>query len=314
MNQIVKNNKYRPYLAALCAIGWSLAYPLIKSGYQVFNIGNDLGSKLLFGGIRFTFAGLFVLLFGAVTKTDLKIKGAKNRGYILLFGLVNTSLHYMFAYIGLSNLPSSRSTILDSMGGFFLIILSGIIYKEDKITSKKLLGCIFGLFGIVLINIAPVNELFAGISFKGDGFILINACFAALGGILTRVISEKMNMTAATGFGMFFGGLIMIACGAFFGIKTKWNITAKGIFILFILIMISAVCFEIYNLLLANHPISKVAIFNALIPVLGVMFSSLLLGEPFKWQYLAAGLSVAIGIAIINKSNSQKRNSGLLEK
>ncbi|MBR3738602.1 MAG: EamA family transporter [Eubacterium sp.] len=57
-----------------------------------------------------------------------------------------------------------------------------------------------------------------------------------------------------------------------------------------------------YNLLIANHPISKVAIFNALIPVLGVMFSSVLLGEPFKWQYLAAGLSVAFGIAIINRA------------
>ena len=307
-NQIIKNNKYRPYLAALCAIGWSLAYPLIKSGYQVFGIGGDLGSKLLFGGIRFACAGLLVLLFGAAAKTDLKIRDTKNFAWILLFGLVNTSLHYMFAYMGLSNLASSRGAILDSMGGFFLIILSGLIYKEDKITSKKLLGCLFGLFGIVLINVAPAKELFAGISFKGDGFILINACFAALGGILTRVISKKMNMTAATGYGMFFGGLIMIACGAFFGIKTKWNITMRGIIILFILIMISAVCFEIYNLLLAHHQISKVAIFNALIPVLGVMFASILLGEPFRWQYLAAGLSVAIGIAIINKSGSDKSN------
>ena len=302
MNNIIKNNKYRPYLAALCAIGWSLAYPLIKSGYQVFNIGSDLGSKILFGGIRFAFAGLFVLLFGAAAKKDLKIKNPKKLGWILLFGLVNTCLHYTFAYIGLSNLPSSRSTILDSMGGFFLIILSGIIYKEDKISPKKLLGCLFGFFGIVLINIAPASELFAGISFKGDGFILINACFAALGGILTRVVSEKTNMTAATGFGMFFGGLIMVACAFAFGIKTKWSITAKGICILIILILISAVCFEIYNLLIANHPISKVAIFNALIPILGVMFSSVLLGEPFKWQYLAAGLSVALGIAIINRA------------
>jgi len=169
-SKIVKENKYRPYLAAFCAIGWSLAYPLIKYGYGEFNIADDLGSKLLFGGIRFAAAGLLVLAFGIITKTNLKIKDAKNWGLIWLFALVNTSLHYMFAYIGLSNLPSSRSTILDSMGGFFLIILSGIIYKEDRINAKKLLGCLFGFFGIVLINIAPASELFAQISFKGDGY------------------------------------------------------------------------------------------------------------------------------------------------
>ena len=54
-------------------------------------------------------------------------------------------------------------------------------------------------------------------------------------------------------------------------------------------------------MLLANHPISKVAIYNSLIPVFGVMFSSLLLREPFSWQYiLAAGLTAA-GVYVVNR-------------
>lgn len=299
---LIKNNKYRPIFAAFCAFGWSLAYPLIKFGYKEFEITNDLGSSVLFGGIRFALAGIIVLLFAKSLKIDLKVKNSDTLKWLLLFGLVNTALHYMFAYMGLANLQSSRSSILDSMGGFFLIILSGLIYKEDRINGKKLSGCIFGLFGIVLINIAPLNELFANISFKGDGFILINACFAALGGIITRKVSEKTDITKATGYSMLFGGIIMIVSGFAIGIKSNWKITLRGIIILIILVLISAICFEIYNMLLAYHPISKVAIFNALIPVLGVMFSSLLLREPFRWQYLAAGLSVAIGIVIINKS------------
>ncbi len=304
-SKIIKENKYRPLFAAFCAFGWSLAYPLIKLGYREFEITNDLGSSVLFAGIRFLFAGILVLIFGKALGVNLSIKGKNKWSRILSFGLVNTALHYMFAYMGLSNLPSSRGTILDSMGGFLLIILSGLMFKEDKLSYKKIIGCVFGLFGIVLINIAPLDELFSGISFKGDGFILINACFAALGGIMTRKISEKVNITAATGYGMLFGGLIMIALGFALGIKSKWHFTFKGILILAALILISALCFEIYNMLLAYHPISKVAIFNALIPVLGVMFSSLILGEPFRWQYLAAGISVALGITIINKTKTE---------
>ena len=304
--QTINNNKYRPFFAAFCAFGWSLAYPLIKLGYKEFEISNDLGSSVLFAGIRFSLAGILVLIFGKALGVNLKIRGKSNWLWVLSFGLVNTTLHYMFAYMGLSNLPSSRSTILDSMGGFFLIILSGLLFKEDRINSKKILGCLFGLFGIVLINIAPIDVFFSGISFKGDGFILINACFAALGGIMTRKISEKTDITAATGFGMLFGGLFMIAAAFVIGIQSKWTVTVKGIIILIALVLISAICFEIYNLLIAYHPISKVAIFNALIPVLGVMFSSLILSEPFIWQYLAAGISVATGITIINKTASEK--------
>ena len=65
--------------------------------------------------------------------------------------------------------------------------------------------------------------------------------------------------------------------------------------------MISAGCFSIYNELLAYHPISKIAIYNALIPVLGVIFAALLLKEELKWQYLMAVVMVACGIYLVNK-------------
>ena len=74
----------------------------------------------------------------------------------------------------------------------------------------------------------------------------------------------------------------------------------KGILVLFALIMISALCFAVYNELLAYHPISKIAIYNALIPVLGVIFAALLLNEELKWQYLIAVLLVALGIYLVN--------------
>ena len=67
------------------------------------------------------------------------------------------------------------------------------------------------------------------------------------------------------------------------------------------LVLISAVCFAIYNELLAVYPISEIAIYNALIPVLGVMFAALFLNEPLKWQYFVAVLLVAAGICIVNK-------------
>ena len=59
MENIFKNKRYKSILAFFCALGWSLAYPLIKLGYQQFEIdGSDVGGKIIFAGIRFFFAGL----------------------------------------------------------------------------------------------------------------------------------------------------------------------------------------------------------------------------------------------------------------
>ena len=297
MNNIFQDKRYKAILAIICAVGWSMAYPLIKVGYGIFEISaDDLGGKLLFAGVRFLFAGLLVSAFCVCRKTKLDLKVRKDISWLLLLALVNTALHYMFAYIGLSNNTSGRSTILDSMSGFFLIFLSTVFFADDKLNKRKVIGCVMGFAGIVLINVEPGGNFFENITFGGDGMILLNALCGAFGGVITRVVSKKMNIMSATGYSMAIGGALLVLAGLCIGTSGAWNLQIGGIVVLTALVLISAVCFAIYNELLAVYPISEIAIYNALIPVLGVMFAALFLNEPLKWQYFVAVLLVAAGI------------------
>jgi drug/metabolite transporter (DMT)-like permease len=100
---------------------------------------------------------------------------------------------------------------------------------------------------------------------------------------------------------MAIGGMILCIITFFVRPYVGWNITAKSILIIISLVLISAVCFGIYNQLIACNPISKIAIFNAFIPILGVIFSAIILGEPMKLKYFVAGMLVALGVYVINK-------------
>ena len=301
-DQILRNPRFKVFLAVFVMVGWAMAYPLIKLGYQEFQIdGADLGGKILFAGIRFFLAGTAVTLYCRHLKIDAGISDRGTLAWLFLLGLVNTALHYMFSYIGLGFNSSARSTILDSMGGFLLILLSTAIFADDRMTWKKALGCVLGLAAIISINIHPGEDFFADITMQGDGMILLNACCTALGGLITRVISRKMNITRATGYSMQIGGGLLIAAGLLAGPHRAWAITGKGLFILLCLVAISAVCFGIYNALLSVYPISQIAIYNALIPVLGVIFAALLLHEELRPQYIIAVIMVAIGIHVANQ-------------
>ena len=302
MEQLFRDSRYKSILAIFCAFGWSLAYPLIKIGYQEFQIASaDLGGKILFAGTRFLFAGMLVSVFCRLKKKKLELENKNDLWWLISLAIVNITLHYMFAYIGLGYNPSARSTILDSMGGFFLIILSTIIFSDDKISFPKIIGCVAGIMGVIAVNIQPGTGFFENITFRGDGMILLNAGCGALGGVITRVASKKMNMMQATGKSMMIGGTMLLAIGLMRGTSSSWCVNVKGMVVLIALIMISAVCFAVYNELLAYHPISEIAIFNALIPVLGVIFSALLLKEELKWQYFIAVIMVACGIYLVNK-------------
>lgn len=213
-------DKKSVFLALFCAFGWSLAYPLIKVGYEQFQIESaDVGGKILFAGIRFFFAGIFVLVMCACKRIKIGMSYRKDMVWLFLLAIVNTTFHYMFAYMGLGYNSSARSTILDSMGGFFLILLSVSVFADDKMTFSKFIGCVLGITGIVSINITPGVDFFEHITFRGDGMILL----------------------------------------------------------------------------------------NALIPVLGVIFAAILLGEKLKWQYFLAVVMVAGGICFVNREKERKR-------
>ena len=306
MNVSVKSKKWLPVLALICSVLWALAYPLIKLGYRELNIAtDDLGSKVLFAGVRFLFAGALVLLItGAVNHTEKKISKSA-WGWLLLFAIVNTSLHYLFSYIGLGYIPSARGTIIDSMGSFLLIILSCIVFSDDRMGWNKVLGCVLGFSGIVIMNVEPGKFMLENISFLGDGMILLNAVFAAFGGVVGRIVSRKMDMTLATGISMAIGGAILCVVGLCIGVAQPWHLSVVGVTIIVALTLISAISFSIYNSLIANHPISTVAIYNAFIPVFGVGFSSLILGEQFMLKYLIAGVLVALGIVAVNRKSKK---------
>lgn len=291
-------------LAISCSVAWAFAFPLIKIGISDFQIPpDDTAAKTLFAGIRFFAAGIVVLLIAKRMKMRLKISGAKNILIVLLFGLVNTALHYFFYYIGLSNQTGSRSAIIDSMSSFILIIAACACFKEEKLTLRKLTGCLLGFSGILLVNIG--GDISSGFTFMGDGMLILSAVFSAMGGLLTRIAGTKANPLVVTGISLAFGGGLMIAAAfAMGGRLSVW--TLHGVFVLVCLTAISVYGFSIYNRLLCSNPVGEIAIFNSLIPILGVILSCLILGEPFKREYIIAGIVVSVGIFVINSNHKKK--------
>lgn len=286
-------------LALTAAIAWGWAYPLIKLGFGEFGIEQTMtGSKILFAGIRFTFSGLIVLAIAASTKRRFATTSRGAWGYILLFALLNTTLHYACFYIGLSYSEGARAAILNSMGTFMLVLLACLCFKSDRLTSRKIIGCAVGIAGILMLNMGGGSS--GQFTLMGDGMIVLNALCSALAGLLTRGLSRRIDVFVGTGYGLALGGALLIIPGLLMG-GTLPHITTTGLIILLLLIGISSLGFTLYNKLISCNPVGKVAIFNSLIPVVGAITSCLCLGEPFYWKYLVAALLAMTGIFIINK-------------
>lgn len=286
--------------ALTAAVAWGWAYPLIKLGFDEFHITPDLtGSKILFAGIRFCISGLIILGVARAGNKSFAIRRSTDWWYILLFTLLNTTIHYTCFYIGLSYAPGARSAILNSLSVFSVVILACLFFKSDRMTIRKLMGCMIGFAGILALNIGGERSG-SGFTLMGDGMIVLNALSGAAASLLARGLGRRVNVFVGTGYSLALGGLMLMAAGLLLGGSIPY-VSALGITYLLLLIAISTVGFTLYNKLLTCNPVGKVAIYNSLIPVVGAVTSCLCLGETFYWKYVLAGSLATAGICIINR-------------
>lgn len=298
-NSIFQRPLWVVIFALTAAIAWGWAYPLIKLGFEEFGITSQMtGSKMLFAGIRFMISGLIILAIARSNKKNFQVRSLSGWWYVLLFALLNTTIHYACFYIGLSNSHGSRAAILNSLGVFVLVLLACLFFKTDKLNSRKIIGCIMGFSGILALNLG--NESSAQFTWLGDGMIILNALCSAFAGLMTRGVSKRVDIFVGTGYSLAIGGALLILPGILMN-GTLPQITGTGILYLSLLICISTLGFALYNKLLSCNPVGKVAIFNSLIPAVGAITSCLCLHEPFYINYLIAIVLLSSGIYIINK-------------
>lgn len=291
-------------LAILCCILWGSATPSIKIGYELFNIAsNDTAAQILFAGMRFVLAGILTILFGSLLSKKALIPKKKSIPSIVKLAMVQTILQYVFFYIGHAHTSGVKAAIINGSNVFLAILFAVLIFKYEKMTWVKLIGCISGFLGIVIINLTG-NGIDMNMSFLGEGAILISAAAYALSSGMIKKYSQEENPVVLSGYQFFLGGLVMTAAGLIAGGRVT-GFTLNSTLLLIYLAMISSVAYTVWGILLKHNPVGKVTVFGFTNPMFGVILSAIFLGEKnqaFGIQGLIALILVCFGIFIINKA------------
>lgn len=296
-------------LALLCCFLWGSAFPSIKTGYILFQIGaEDTASQIFFAGIRFTLAGLLVVAIYSLAQRKLIFPKKTSWGMIGIVSMLQTVVQYVFFYVGLAHTTGVKASIIEGAHVFMAIIFACLLFRQERMTRAKTLGCIIGFAGVILVNLTDASQLGGGFHLNGEGFLLIACVAYALSSICIKIFSAKESPVVISGYQFILGGLIMIATGWMLG--GQIHPVGGGAYILLLyMAMISAVAYSVWGLLLKYNPVSRVSIFGFSNPVFGVILSALILqeGADMPWiQSLAALVLVSAGIYLVNAEKSGK--------
>ncbi|MBO5328254.1 MAG: DMT family transporter [Clostridia bacterium] len=288
--------------AILCCVLWGSAFPCVKIGYSLFNVNTGhVPSVILFAGLRFTLAGVMVLIFAGAAQRKIPLPKKQNVWRILVLCLFQTIGQYVFFYIGLANTTGVKSAVLNGLGVFFTILSACFIFRTEKFNLIKLLGCILGFGGVILINLG--GDFSFTFTLQGEGAIILSGISSAIAAGFVKIFSKHENTSTLCGWQFFIGGSVLIIVGLSFG-GTVDPQSALSFLMLLYLAFISSFAFTLQGYLVKYNPISKVAVFKSTNPLFGAIFSAIILLESeqlFSYFTLLALILVCAGIFVINK-------------
>lgn len=273
--QFFKNPVIVALVALFCCALWGSATPFIKIGYQLMLPSSSVASTILFAGIRFTLAGIITILIYSIAAKKMLFPKKSSWGSVVKIACFQTIIQYIFFYIGLSNTSGVKGTIASGSGAFFSMLIACLIFKQEKISFRKIFACIIGFAGIILINL---NGLDFNMNFTGDAFVLFSAISYAVSSVLMKRYSEDESPVILSGYQFILGGIIMILLGLLMGGSIVVS-SINAVLVLLYLACLSAAAYALWGILLQHNPVSKVTIYTFMTPVFGVILSNLMLTE-----------------------------------
>jgi drug/metabolite transporter (DMT)-like permease len=248
----------------------------------------------------------------------------KNWKILLLMGLLSVTIYQMGYLIGEIFTAASDASIMVATNAIWVVILSSLFLKTESLNWKKLFGTLLAFAAVIIVvgfspNVEVSNRLL------GDILILIAAFAYASYTVISRHFMNKIDENSELQKP---SSLWIITWVSFFGFLTTVPLTFIigpeylnpnqyltiplriwiGIIYLAFLSTVGAYTFYLEGV--KRLSASRAAIFQTSVPLFGVIFSAIFLGEQFDVFIYPLSLSlVVLGITLVNLKRSKiKRN------
>lgn len=277
-----------------------VVYVLWGSTYLAIRVLVRTAPPMTSSGLRFLIAGVVLALGlrlrrgrGAVRAGRRSLAAAALVGVLLLAG-GNGGI-----VLGERSIPSGVASLLVAAVPLWVVGLRAA--TGDRPPPRTLLGVLVGIVGLAVL-VLPGNAT-GHVPWGGALLILGGSLSWAIGSFLSPRIGVPGDAMVATVWQMLAGGAAMVVIGVAGGelrglafgdvAPTAW--VAFG----YLIVFGSLAGFTAYVWLIAHAPLSLVATYAYVNPVVAVALGALLLAEPITGAVLAGSGLVVLGVALV---------------
>ena len=271
---------------------------------MAIRIGVESLPPVLFTGLRWIIAGpiLFLILllkkYKLPSKNDLLHLGIIG---LLLIGGGNVLVVFAEQWV-----PSGLTALLITTVPFWVVGLDAIIPQGKRINPNILLGLILGLAGMAIIFGEDFVQLFNPSYLSGIIGLMFAVFFWSVGTLYSKYKKVSVHPLMGAAIQMIVAGIVITALGLILGEGSKFHFTNSSFYsYLYLVILGSLVGYVSYVYAIAHLPVSLVATYAYVNPIIALFLGWLVLNEKISLWIVFAAVVILIGVTLVKKGNGK---------
>lgn len=275
-------------LLFLLALTWGSSFLFIKQAV-------DTLPPLSLAVGRITI-GATLLLIIARTKGQKAPRGLPLWGRMMFLGIIGNSLPFFLIAWGEQYTPSNLAAILMATIPSFVIVLAHFFTHDEPLTLGKVLGCLLGFAGVVVI--VGVDAL------KGLGDVVIGQIVILSGAFSYSLYGIHARRLPQLGSEMLVGTILLAGLipliPVWLAVDRPWTLAPDGkawFSVAWLGLLSTGGGNLLFFLLLRRVGAGFGSFNNYLVPLMGVGWGYFLLGEKPSWNALVALVLILSGLA-----------------
>lgn len=216
--------------------------------------------------------------------------------FSILGGIANAAF-----ILGTNYTSASRAAVFINSYPLFTVFFAHFFLAGDRMNSQKLMGSIVALAGLVLafMGKGTPGEALA----LGDIIVIFSALTLAVRLVLAKRMVAWIHPAKMILWNVAVPIPLMALTSSIFEDPTRMTFPPLVILgIVYQGAVLGFFCHLVQATLLKYYRANTVASFSFLVPLYGVIYSIILLGDPLTWGLAAGAVLVALGIFIVNYS------------
>ena len=267
---------------------WGSSFVAIKFAYTTY-------PPLTLAVVRFVVASLILGALTLLPQNRVRLQ-KKDIFTVVICGLTGIMLYAVLQNIAMQWTSASSATLIIASYPIITLLMESVIYKK-KLNAIKIIAILIAIVGVIILSYVKSESRVEGELFGIILFIIAGVGWAVYNFMMKRVVNHYPPITLQF-YTTLFGTIFLLPLALLERGQWREPTLLSFSMMMFLGVFCSVIAYLLYNRGLKTMAPSTVTSMLNLMPIIGVFFSWVLLGEQVTLRKIIGGAIVIFGVML----------------